>query len=246
MSTPVNVASRQGKLRGILLTSMASAMGTLSLIVTIACGQYALQTSSVPSYDWTIELLLTVSIAGVGVALGAWLTIWAGISVFCVVGATIGRRSHRVEELISTHGPLIIRRLVAAALGLGLTVTAAPAFAAQDDAADSANGAGQPTAVTALGWHNSGAPSGITETPRTTPAPQAAANSQAEAGQDTVAVQTGDNLWSIAAAHLPDGASTADIASEWPTWFELNRDVIGANPDLILPGQELVNPHSND
>lgn len=59
-------------------------------------------------------------------------------------------------------------------------------------------------------------------------------------------VQTGDSLWSIAAAHLPDGANTADIASEWPTWFDLNRDVIGANPDLILPGQELANPHSND
>lgn len=108
MSTPAIILSRQGRLRGILLSSLASAMGALSLIVTVACGQYALHSTSVPSYDWTLELLLTVSIAGIGVVLGAWLTIWASISLFCVLGATIGRRSHRVEELIATRGPVVI------------------------------------------------------------------------------------------------------------------------------------------
>ena len=57
-----------------------------------------------------------------------------------------------------------------------------------------------------------------------------------------VVVHRGDSLWSIAARHLGPHASDAEIAHAWPQWFELNRDVIGDDPDLILPGQILRTP----
>jgi hypothetical protein len=57
-----------------------------------------------------------------------------------------------------------------------------------------------------------------------------------------VVVKRGDTLWGIAARHLGRGATEADIAAEWPDWYTTNRAVIGADPDLILPGMILRPP----
>lgn len=62
-----------------------------------------------------------------------------------------------------------------------------------------------------------------------------------------VVVQRGDTLWSIAQRHLnqagdPLADSAAAIDAEWRRWYLANLDVIGANPDLILPGQILDPP----
>jgi nucleoid-associated protein YgaU len=58
----------------------------------------------------------------------------------------------------------------------------------------------------------------------------------------TVVVEPGDTLWSIARSHLGEGATDAQIASAWPQWYAANRGVIGADPDLLRPGQRLVAP----
>jgi nucleoid-associated protein YgaU len=57
-----------------------------------------------------------------------------------------------------------------------------------------------------------------------------------------VVVRPGDSLWRIAAAHLPHGAGAADVAAAWPAWYAANRATIGADPNLIRPGQVLVAP----
>jgi nucleoid-associated protein YgaU len=57
-----------------------------------------------------------------------------------------------------------------------------------------------------------------------------------------VAVAPGDTLWAIAARHLPAGATDAQIAAAWPTWYATNAAVVGPDPDLILPGQVLTVP----
>jgi nucleoid-associated protein YgaU len=46
-------------------------------------------------------------------------------------------------------------------------------------------------------------------------------------------VKSGDNLWNLAKHNMGDGSKWSDI-------YKLNHDVIGANPDLIRPGQELT------
>lgn len=58
----------------------------------------------------------------------------------------------------------------------------------------------------------------------------------------TVTVRPGDSLWSIAATHLPPGSDDAAIAAAWPRWYAQNRAVIGADPDVIHPGQVLTAP----
>jgi len=57
-----------------------------------------------------------------------------------------------------------------------------------------------------------------------------------------VVVRRGDSLWSIAARELGADASAEAIAARWPQWYAANRDVIGPDPDLILPGQVLRTP----
>ncbi|WP_051389082.1 LysM peptidoglycan-binding domain-containing protein [Arthrobacter sp. 35W] len=58
----------------------------------------------------------------------------------------------------------------------------------------------------------------------------------------TVVVTAGDSLWTIAARHLGPLASDAEIARAWPQWHQANRDVIGEDPNHILPGQVLAAP----
>ncbi|NIK62055.1 LysM peptidoglycan-binding domain-containing protein [Kribbella shirazensis] len=57
-----------------------------------------------------------------------------------------------------------------------------------------------------------------------------------------VVVREGDSLWSIAARELGPAATNDAIAARWPDWYAANRQVIGDDPDLILPGQVLRIP----
>ena len=61
-------------------------------------------------------------------------------------------------------------------------------------------------------------------------------------GEDTVTVRRGDSLWSLAAERLGPGASDARIAAEWPRWYAVNHNVIGPDPAVIHPGQQLRPP----
>jgi 2',3'-cyclic-nucleotide 2'-phosphodiesterase / 3'-nucleotidase len=56
-----------------------------------------------------------------------------------------------------------------------------------------------------------------------------------ESTTKTYTVDSGDNLSAIAKQELGD-------ANRWREIYELNKDVIGDNPDLIQPGMELKLP----
>ena len=61
--------------------------------------------------------------------------------------------------------------------------------------------------------------------------------------EDTAVVRRGDTLWSLAAAELGPGASAAAVTDRWRQVYQRNRAVVGADPDLIRPGQLLRLPH---
>ena len=85
-------------------------------------------------------------------------------------------------------------------------------------------------------------PGAPTATHAPTPAAAAEPTAPARTGEGRYRVRSGDSLWSIAARHLPAGASQAEIARAWPRWWRLNREVVGADPSLIRPGQVLRVP----
>ncbi|MEE1926729.1 LysM peptidoglycan-binding domain-containing protein [Streptomyces sp. TRM 70351] len=71
--------------------------------------------------------------------------------------------------------------------------------------------------------------------PAAAPAAAVAAAAPSQAAQQSAAshtVASGETLHGIAAAHGVEGG--------WEALHEANREVIGADPDLIRPGQELV------
>jgi len=59
---------------------------------------------------------------------------------------------------------------------------------------------------------------------------------------DEVVVKAGDTLWAIAARSLPADAGPAQVATEVTRWHAANRQVIGDDPDLIIPLQRLTPP----
>ncbi|MBO0594321.1 hypothetical protein I2485_07360 [Nesterenkonia sp. E16_7] len=61
-------------------------------------------------------------------------------------------------------------------------------------------------------------------------------------GPEQIVVRLGDSLWDIAAEHLGPDATDWEIAASWPEWYAENRDRIGADPGLILPGMILTVP----
>lgn len=62
------------------------------------------------------------------------------------------------------------------------------------------------------------------------------------AEEAVVVVEPGDSLWSLAAAALGPGASDAEVTAEWHRIHGLNLHTVGADPDVIHPGQRLVLP----
>lgn len=59
-------------------------------------------------------------------------------------------------------------------------------------------------------------------------------------------VRSGESLWTIAGEALPPDATAAQVATSSAAWYQANRPVIGADPDLIHPGQMLAPPESED
>ncbi len=58
----------------------------------------------------------------------------------------------------------------------------------------------------------------------------------------TVRIRRGDSLWSMTAALIGPRAPVPRVAHAWPRLFHANRAVIGADPDLVLPGTTLRVP----
>ncbi|SEC66667.1 LysM domain-containing protein [Nocardioides exalbidus] len=122
------------------------------------------------------------------------------------------------------------RRLVLVACGAAVVAGAGvPALAADDPAgAELLGGLPMPERAVARA-----------DRPRPAPEPAPARARPANAVADHYVVRPGDSLWSVAQAH-PGG--DADIDRRWREIWQANRDVVGDDPDLILPGQALRLP----
>jgi nucleoid-associated protein YgaU len=60
--------------------------------------------------------------------------------------------------------------------------------------------------------------------------------------QPDIVVRPGDSLWRLAAARADASAPASQVARSVVRLHRANREVIGADPDLIRPGQRLVVP----
>ncbi len=179
-------------------------------------------------------------------AAGSAATVALWLAVGMVVSAAVLLAGWRLPGFV----PAGLHRGVALALGVSLVTVAMPAAAhpvpSQVASAQSWTAAAAPSAQPPPidpGWTPAppAAPARTTELPSDpllVPAHQRPADDV-----EQVAVHRGDTLWDLAARHLGTDATDAEIATEWPRWHEANRDVVGPDPDLLLPGQLLLPPH---
>ena len=124
----------------------------------------------------------------------------------------------------------VTRRLVLVACGVAVVAgTALPATASGGEGRELLVGLALPDRAVAPAPHGQHHP-----VPGTTA--EAAAT-------DTYVVRPGDSLWSIARAH-PGGAGP--VERRWRAIWAANRDLVGDDPDLILPGQVLRLPDGTD
>lgn len=201
-----------------------------------------------------------VMVSVLSLALASWFVLGVLLELLSLVPGLAGRAGRRMADLV---GPQLARRVVAASLGLGVgavslsTAPVAAAVAAQARPATTAAslahadhamaGAAWSPATLAHGADHAFAGAAWTASPpavRTQPEVSMLTGPVWTPGTEPrqAVIRRGDSLWSLAAAHLGPGATQAEIAREWPRWHEANLQVIGPDPDLLLPGQVLRIP----
>ncbi|KRF04266.1 hypothetical protein ASH00_14240 [Arthrobacter sp. Soil782] len=202
------------------------------------------------------------TVVGTGVAiLGALVLAWWTLSFCFAILAELLRRQGRprVAHRIGFLAPTFMRRAACLALGVNLITvpcahagTAVPPLssAAVQANAGQANG-GEEISNLNPQWVPVEAPQVLKPSWQPSAQPTAGgllvkdprdSGSDPGTGPEEMVVQPGDSLWSLTARHLGPAASDAKVAEVWPQWYAANRDVIGDNPELLLPGQILHPP----
>ncbi len=173
-----------------------------------------------------VDLLVAVCATGLAVSL-AWL--WA-LTTATVAGVLVGS-----DRPAAPRGAT--RRLVLLACGVAVVAgTGAPALAADGDGTTLLAGLPLPERAVAPAAEAARQPEG-----------RPAARPALAAAEQTYVVRPGDSLWSIADSH-PEPGTSGSVDERWHAIWQANRDVVGDDPDLILPGQalRLPGPHHPD
>ncbi|GGO77764.1 LysM peptidoglycan-binding domain-containing protein [Nocardioides deserti] len=189
----------------------------------------------VPARSAAFDAVLVGGCAVAALVAGTWL--WLVTTV--VVGEALSGRADRAAG----HGvrwvrgvPRVLRAAVLAACGVALVVPVGAASAAEPSHPSQAlHGLPMPDrAMSTSAWGAA--------VLRSAAAPADPDDAAPERAGRTHVVRTGDTLWSLAAADLSPAADAADVTRRWHRLHQLNRAVIGDDPDLIHPGQRLHLP----
>lgn len=279
----MNPSRRPPRLRSAATLTRAGIAATTAVLAAAGLGRAAVSSAAdlgrgpVAVDDAVALAVLVVAAAAAAVLALGTLALTAGTTA-----AVLGRTWRAADALARRLTPGLVRRVVAAGLGVGLGFGAAVSAQADEgdllwvvtegssvavsavetaEAAEAAETA-EPSGTTATATARVG-----TAAPGPAPAAATAESSDAGAAHAVVpggtplvdpgathiggpggsrVVVAGDSLWSIAAAHLGADATDADVARAWPAWHAANRDVVGADPHHIEPGQVLVAPEGAD
>jgi resuscitation-promoting factor RpfA len=231
----------------VLLTVGAGGAGTALLLRAAALAPRTAAATAGLTVDRWVELAVLVA----GLAAAAWLVVSGALALGCVAASRVGRRWRAGEAAVERLAPAAVRRLVRSAVGVGvgagLALAPTAALAADVPPAEPAAG---PSVVLDLGWQpttdDARPASPVTEEPADTAVEEVDASPVARTtttdAEATHVVLRGDTLWGLAARHLGGNPTDAEVLREVTRWHDVNRDVIGADPDRLLPGQILRVP----
>jgi hypothetical protein len=163
-------------------------------------------------------------------ATAAWLAIGITAATLAALPGTTGRAATTLARLVLPRAAL---QFVCGAAGVGLVLSPTAALA------DSGH-LPAPLPPTSSASQTSSSTSALPPPSWPTTRRQLAT----AAGEPAVVVKPGDSLWSIARAHLPQGATDAQVGAAWPSWYRTNRRTIGRDPALLHAGERLTPPNN--
>lgn len=182
-----------------------------------------LTTNAAPASGWTLDRLV-VDVAACGLLVVA--AVLGMLIALNLAGAAVATRSGRLDLLADRVSPRWLRHCVFACCGFALAAPAlASAASAHDSGSDSASGQRQVARREGPRLEGLRLPDLPTAPPT-----------------HVVTVRAGDTLWSIARNELPNGSTDRAIAVRVDALYAANRRTIGADPNLIFPGQRLITP----
>lgn len=212
---------------------VASWIATGYLLVRFAPDPARLRSELAAPHAWCDRVGSDAALAALAGAL-LWLAaLWlaAGLAA-TLLGVLPGPAGGLARAIAGRTVPAALRRAILAAAGASLVIsplTCTPAVAAGGIAS-------QPTIASqpAPGW------------PADPPAPSwpldPAEPARPAEPAEPVIVRPGQSLWTITADQLGPRATNSQISLEWPYWYRANRAAIGADPNLLRPGTELIAP----
>jgi nucleoid-associated protein YgaU len=224
------------------LVATAAVMGGIAVVLGALTPAFPAMTDAVVSAQRTVDTrgadVLVASAAGL-LAWSVWA--WGALGLLLTAASAVpGAIGAAAQALLHVALPAGARRSAAVLLGIGLGISAPLAGVVLPGVASSASAAlavqdvpdwpaSAQTWTPVPDWPAAGAPA-----PAATAPPG-----------DRVVVR-GDCLWHIAADSLsgqpgrpPDDA---EVAVAVDAWWHANADVIGPDPDVLLPGQVLRAP----
>jgi nucleoid-associated protein YgaU len=223
-------------LRRLMLTAVG--MGIVALTLAALTPAVADMTGALSSPQRTADTVGPDVLVTAGAGLLAWgVWAWGAVGLALTAASAIPGVVGGAARL-ATHAvlPAGARRTAALLLGLGLGVAAPLAGAAATVLATPA-AAAVPAAVV---------PDWPALAPATAPVPDWPGASPAVPDAASHLVVRDDCLWHIAASHLLAGSGVpptdGEIARAVHAWWTANADVIGPDPDRLLPGQVLRPP----
>jgi nucleoid-associated protein YgaU len=230
---------------------VAVALGTLTPELSVMTGALA---DAQRTADTAGPDALVLAAAGL-LAWAVWT--WGAVGLALTASTALpGLLGGTARLLLQGVLPSGARRSAALALGIGLSVSAplvataagVPALPAAS-AAGAESAAGTESVVPDWPAARAGSVATVPDWPTTPERPSSSAVPDWPAGPDVTGayvVVRGDCLWHIAAGQLLDQLGRPpddhEIASAVQAWWRTNADVIGPDPDLLLPGQVLLPP----
>ena len=176
----------------------------------------------------------------------AWLVwSWGAVGLLLTAASALpGWTGALAGLLVRAVVPAAARRAAAVAVGLSVTAGVASALPPPTPPLATAS-ASTPAAPAVLpDWPVSGTGAALDWPAGTTTPPGDSADWPTAAAGEHVVVR-GDCLWDVARDWLTAQgrpARDADVAAAVTDWWQANAEVIGPDPDLLLPGQVLRPP----
>jgi nucleoid-associated protein YgaU len=229
------------------------AMALIALVLTALTPGFPSMAGSLAAAQRTVDTAGPDALAISAAGLAAWAVwVWGAVGLALTAGSALPGMAGTIAR-VALHVvlPAGARRSAALALGLGIGV-AAPLLGTATALVAT------PASAAVPAWSTGDVPDwpaavfdGTRSVPdRSAPAahPEAAVpdwpTEERAAGSHVVV--RGDCLWHIAGARVAEELgrtpTDAEVAAEVHAWWAANADVIGPDPDLLLPGQVLHPP----